>query len=325
MGRHNHENSVAIPGYGKPVVLSGDDSFVSNPAHHSSTRTSPTTRRRLGRRGRPLGVRADDRRRRLLRLPDRLAMSVSGRSSRCRRTSPRARRRRQRADGGGQGLSAAAEQRHLAARSRTASASTARSGCSSTGATRRRSPSSSSSASRTSPTTGGPACRTSSTSPTAAAGASRPAGRQSRSRSSNGRIWKLVLDPSDPTKVLSLLDPDRRRRRPGQGSRRDPPARQHRVDGEQPPIHRGSGLEPAVPGRLDRPGCDDGADLAVRPRDRHEPRGREGQPVGRRRRRGRGRCAARQPGRLGVERHRRRLGRRSARERSSSTSRRARS
>ncbi len=32
MGRHNHENSVAIPGYDKPVVLSGDDSFVSNPA-----------------------------------------------------------------------------------------------------------------------------------------------------------------------------------------------------------------------------------------------------------------------------------------------------
>ncbi len=32
MGRHNHENSVGIPGYGKPVVLSGDDSFVSNPA-----------------------------------------------------------------------------------------------------------------------------------------------------------------------------------------------------------------------------------------------------------------------------------------------------
>ena len=32
MGRHNHENSVAIPGYDKPVVLSGDDTFVSNPA-----------------------------------------------------------------------------------------------------------------------------------------------------------------------------------------------------------------------------------------------------------------------------------------------------
>ncbi len=32
MGRHNHENSVAIPGYGQPVVLSGDDTFSSNPA-----------------------------------------------------------------------------------------------------------------------------------------------------------------------------------------------------------------------------------------------------------------------------------------------------
>ena len=31
MGRHNHENSVAIPGYGKPVIVSGDDSFVNNP------------------------------------------------------------------------------------------------------------------------------------------------------------------------------------------------------------------------------------------------------------------------------------------------------
>ena len=27
MGRHNHENSVALPGYGRPVVLSGDDTF----------------------------------------------------------------------------------------------------------------------------------------------------------------------------------------------------------------------------------------------------------------------------------------------------------
>ncbi len=31
MGRHNHENSVGIPGYGYPVLLSGDDTFVSNP------------------------------------------------------------------------------------------------------------------------------------------------------------------------------------------------------------------------------------------------------------------------------------------------------
>jgi hypothetical protein len=31
MGRHNHENSVAIPGYDELVVLSSDDTFVSNP------------------------------------------------------------------------------------------------------------------------------------------------------------------------------------------------------------------------------------------------------------------------------------------------------
>ena len=31
MGRHNHENGVAIPGYDEPVVLSGDDTFTSGP------------------------------------------------------------------------------------------------------------------------------------------------------------------------------------------------------------------------------------------------------------------------------------------------------
>jgi hypothetical protein len=31
MGRHNHENSVAMPGYGHPVVFSGDDTFTSGP------------------------------------------------------------------------------------------------------------------------------------------------------------------------------------------------------------------------------------------------------------------------------------------------------
>jgi hypothetical protein len=29
MGRHNHENSVALPGYRKPVILSGDDTFAA--------------------------------------------------------------------------------------------------------------------------------------------------------------------------------------------------------------------------------------------------------------------------------------------------------
>lgn len=33
MGRHNHENAVALRGYGHPVVLSGDDTFTTNPPH----------------------------------------------------------------------------------------------------------------------------------------------------------------------------------------------------------------------------------------------------------------------------------------------------
>jgi serralysin len=32
MGRTNHENSVAVPGYGHPVLLTTDDTFTSNPA-----------------------------------------------------------------------------------------------------------------------------------------------------------------------------------------------------------------------------------------------------------------------------------------------------
>jgi hypothetical protein len=32
MGRHNHENSVAIPGFAELVLLSGDDTFTNNPS-----------------------------------------------------------------------------------------------------------------------------------------------------------------------------------------------------------------------------------------------------------------------------------------------------
>jgi hypothetical protein len=32
MGRLNHENATAIPGYGYPVILTGDDTFTTNPA-----------------------------------------------------------------------------------------------------------------------------------------------------------------------------------------------------------------------------------------------------------------------------------------------------
>ena len=55
MGRHNHENSVAIPGYGHPVVLSGDDTFTraelaALPLHAPAARPrSGTTPARCGR------------------------------------------------------------------------------------------------------------------------------------------------------------------------------------------------------------------------------------------------------------------------------------
>jgi hypothetical protein len=41
MGRHNHENNVPIPGYHKPVVFSGDDTFTSGPL--TDPLAAPTT------------------------------------------------------------------------------------------------------------------------------------------------------------------------------------------------------------------------------------------------------------------------------------------
>ncbi len=43
LGRYNHENSVAIPGYRNPVILSTDDTFISNPVQSQLYSTSPTT------------------------------------------------------------------------------------------------------------------------------------------------------------------------------------------------------------------------------------------------------------------------------------------
>jgi hypothetical protein len=41
MGRHNHENSVAIPGFDDLIVLSGDDTFTSGPLTDPLSTTSP--------------------------------------------------------------------------------------------------------------------------------------------------------------------------------------------------------------------------------------------------------------------------------------------
>ena len=90
MGRHNHENDVAIPGFDELVVLSGDDTFTSGPLTDPGRRTTPLAAARgrpspsctrtwpehedsLRRQGRPLGVRlGQPQLRRLLRLRPRL-------------------------------------------------------------------------------------------------------------------------------------------------------------------------------------------------------------------------------------------------------------
>ena len=67
-----------------------------------------------------------------------------------------------------------------------------------------------------------------------------------RFRSTNGRVWKMVLDPDDPTKVTSFSLSRSRVTTPGQDLQRGPPAGQHRDDPDRPPADRGPGIEPAV-------------------------------------------------------------------------------
>ena len=49
MGRHNHENSVPIPGYHDLAVLSGDDTFTSGPLTIPLDSTGRRTSRRRSR------------------------------------------------------------------------------------------------------------------------------------------------------------------------------------------------------------------------------------------------------------------------------------
>ena len=200
MGRFNHENNVAVPGYGHPVLLSGDDAFVNVPAQSQVYSYIAKNSNAVWKDQGDLWAFVSDTpgfndyddfapgstqviQGHFVKVPKNIATGRNPDGTEMMAADA--------------GYPTAPE--HRLADRRTASGSTGRSGCSSTGATS--TTSSSSSASRTWPTTSGPGCRTSSTSPTPAA-ASRGAPQQGRS--TNGRIWKMVLDPHDPTKVTSL-------------------------------------------------------------------------------------------------------------------------
>ena len=195
MGRHNHENSLAVPGYGHPVVLSGDDSFVNNPAQSQvysyiadSANDVMNDRGELyafvsdvpGKDdyfdfapGDPTSIHGH-----FELVPKDIATGRRPDGTRPDVRPTRAIRRRSRP------LARAGS----ATRS-PACRSTGRSGCSSTGATNtpRTSRRSSSCASRTWRTTGARACRTSSTSSTRAAEPQGPRSREGRRTGASGR------------------------------------------------------------------------------------------------------------------------------------------
>ena len=61
MGRLNHENSLALRGYGSPVVLTGDDTFVSNPPNSQLYMYRANSAKQLWNdNGHLYGFRADD-------------------------------------------------------------------------------------------------------------------------------------------------------------------------------------------------------------------------------------------------------------------------
>ncbi len=218
MGRHNHENSVALPGYGSPAVLSGDDTF-SAPQRRSCT---STRRRRAAETwsddGRALGPRLRQSGGQRLRRPHRRRIGLG--------------QVRVRPGGDRQGRATPLENwsnaNNVFQFIRVEDI-----------AYDRRS-------------------RAWSTSPTRVSHApSRPrpgasAGPRHAGPYPNGRIFRLELDAKDPT-IGRAVDPDRRGRRwrlHGRADRWAGPAsagqpRDHR---EEPPDPEDPGSQPAIPG-----------------------------------------------------------------------------
>ena len=210
MGRHNHENDVAIPGFDKLVVMSGDDTFTSGPLtipaggplaagrgrpSPSCTPTRPGTRRPCwptratsGRSSRTTPASTTTTTSRRAR-PQSVIRSLHQGAEEHRHREERGRLRdrrpptsdipRRRTTGAGSAIS----------RTNPAVGSTALSGCSSTGASS--TTSSTSSASRTSPTTSVPAWGTSCTSSTQAAerNGRQPSTRRSGRRTAGSGRW----------------------------------------------------------------------------------------------------------------------------------------
>ena len=296
MGRHNHENDVAVPGFDDLVVLSGDDTFFTTPAH-APRRTAGVSQLytyiaadtdALWNDEGDLWAFVSDTPgvQRLLRLRARLDTTESrATSSRCRRTS----RPGKKADGTELTLPTRlpghARRRRQWRRDRR---STGRSGCSTSGATprttRRQERLPLRPRSRTSPTTSGPGWRTSSTSPTRAAArtaARRDTPDQVDERARSGR-WCSTERPDEGDVAL---DPRRGRRQPGRRRRREI----HQPDNvettaNEPPRHRRIRARASS----SRAGSTDASATTARLwhvplRERHDSGRREGRPVGRRR------------------------------------------
>ena len=227
MGRHNHENDVGVPGYGHPVVLSGDDTFDA-PASQLYLYSAASGQALWNDEGALYAFIADDPNvndygdfpaangasGHFIPVPPMIATARSPTGRTC-----------------GQPTSGT--------RLRRPASRTGRSGCSSTGATTSCGRSSSS-GSRTSPTTG--PRRTSSTSPTRGEPRAIPdgAGRLRRGASGtrglypNGRIFKMVLDPERPAHGAEPVDAHRPRSAGLRQPRGHAPAGQRRDDREQP-------------------------------------------------------------------------------------------
>jgi hypothetical protein len=167
MGRHNHENDVALPGFDRVVVLSGDDTFTSNPAQSQLYSYIAKNRNALWNdRGSLFGFVSDDPNvNDYYDFPIGSSMSVSGRFKEIDKAS---------ATGTQSQLEAASDALNVFQFVRIEDIAYDKR----------------------------PGMRNVVYFADSGRGATSPA--ENPFTSSNGRVWKMVLDPRDPTRVLSL-------------------------------------------------------------------------------------------------------------------------